>query len=174
MLHSDHQSQGSQSRRNNPYQHYAADYFNPYRIVPCPFFSHKGATELLRRLSLGRIPDEPVDLAMYHQVCRLADPFGLPHPVKRLFLGQLPTRGLTIIHRALKEVLDQFGISVLLVDMLKEGRKGNCAKIVVLAGHAQDVQLLLHQRFTIQQSHGVLFSAPRDGYVTCEPERTSL
>ena len=86
------------------------------------------------------------------------DLFGLPHPVKRLFLGQLPTRGLTIIHRALKEVLDQFGISVLLVDMLKEGRRGNCAKIVVLAGHAQDVQRLLDQRFRIQQSRGVLLS----------------
>ena len=101
----------------------------------------------------------------------------------RLFIGQLPTRNLTAITAILKRVLLPQGIQVLLVDVLKESRKGNCAKIVVRKVDAQDVINLVNHRLkfavNLQNPQEVVgcqlpSADPFAGCLTCEPEKSSL
>ena len=112
----------------------------------------------------------------------------------RLFIGQLPTHTPAPIKTALDAVLLPQGIQVLLVDVLKESRKGNCAKIVVRKVDAQDVINLVNHRlkFTVkpQKSQNpkdpkcrheevdtldvLPLPDPTAGCVTCEPERSQL
>ena len=183
---------GIKTYRHNPYAHVTRDYFDPNRIIRTPFFVVRDDVQLLWQLLNNPcfIPDAPIDLDTWRRLCRLAEFFKLPVPVIRLFLGQLPTRNLTVIRQGLEDVLSPLKINVFVIDVLKEGSRGNCAKIVVRASLAPIVAELLNHRFQLVETHqlhpdgtwqccgvhGELlqFADPAARCVTCEPERSAL
>jgi len=180
-------------RRHNPYQQFAKEPLSG-TVVPVPcFVSQDDVKECCALLTnpwhvphdgVPNVPEGSSDLYTLDkvkQLCHVARTMKYPPPFVRLFLGQLHTRNIGRIRDALNHVLyPRFGCEVVyVVDVLKEGRKGNCAKIVVHPTHAGAIVKLLNHRLTIVDqvyNYDLLDFGVGPGYncITCEFERTQL